>query len=187
MKKTVVDYALMQSQGDRGFLVVAPDRDDMLDLFEIEDCVFIPIGQKGCAPSRKSGVFTNVHELWELFLQCSKSIYRNKPKDDPLHEFMYEFCGLLSNHSVSDRRTKETYVSPSVEHGVAINAFEAVADWLEVENLCDVDMYNHNWHIQNFPQEVPEGSSITPEELIGGEDIDDDAEPAESDFEPPTE
>ena len=56
--------------------------------------------------------------------------------------------------------------------------------------MCDVDMYNHKYLIENFPleiHEVPVGSSITPQELVGGEDIDDDNEDVESDFVEPTE
>ena len=49
-EQMVVDYAATQSTGARGFLIVAPDRDDMLELFKIEDSNFVPIGQKGCSP-----------------------------------------------------------------------------------------------------------------------------------------
>ena len=103
-EKLVREYAVTQSAGARGFLVVAPDRDDMLELFDIEDCTFVPIGQKGCAPSRKSGIFTNVEEIRDIFLQCSKSIHRNKKKDEPLSELMNKLCTLLACNSVSEKR-----------------------------------------------------------------------------------
>ena len=100
-------------------------------------------------------------------------------------------CGLLAENDGSEKRNW-IVDTPCTHHGVAINAYDGVVEWLEVENLCDLDVYNHNYLTENFPSvvdlaNVPDGSSISPEELIGGEVIDDDEEYTESDQEAPTE
>ena len=74
----------------------------------------------------------------------------------------------------------------------------AIVEWLKAERLCDLDIANHQYLVENYPQATLAGASIaavdedtmvTPQELHpeGGENLDEEDDDFEEDHTDPTE
>ena len=99
-----------------------------------------------------------------------------------------DVCGLLHHKGYSTQRTdKEVEEFHYTHYGVSTNSyriFNGIVEWLQLENQCDIDYYNHNYLAEHFPMEtasVPAmdtdeatSSSIVHSQIYGGEDLDED-------------
>jgi hypothetical protein len=184
-----------------GFLLVTECEDDpfcgshyqnvFAELSKRDDVQYLPLrwskwGLFECKDSQ-SGILCNVHEIVDIFKSHGSSVQKRRTKDElynhslPFNGILHDVILSLTQSQFGSRRDDTSAFDLFFHHGLSSNVTGIVDDikqWICLEELCDLDYWNHVFLSENFPVADEEDSdhewNISPEKLIhpaGGEEI----------------